>query len=183
MSPPASILALDDESVPLCFDTSAVFGSREAPRFLRQVRDRFPGRMLIIPAWVVAERVRQLRIKYGNEFDPSMIRREFLNAKTLDLFVAPFDEDVALLGWVEVTGRFTDEEWSWENHPLKRSSKNLPCAERCRSGDHAIYATASAHRALLVTNDDGLLEQVKRDGYLPGAVSKECLRARLDLGQ
>jgi len=58
-----------DPLVPLCFDTSAIFGKVSFASFLGRVRRTFPARRLILPAWVVAERSRQLHEEYGNQFE------------------------------------------------------------------------------------------------------------------
>ncbi|MDG4594583.1 MAG: hypothetical protein P9F75_02640 [Candidatus Contendobacter sp.] len=166
---------LHDENIPLCFDTNAIFGSRAGPELLRKIRERFRARKLLIPAWVVAERSRQLKMQYGTRFNRSLIEG-FLADPELELELLAFDRDVALSGWLDVVERFQDNEWRWEEQP---TSKPRPCAERCRTGDHIVYALALAHRALLVTGDKPLLRQVAADGAYPGAIGVDRLRALL----
>lgn len=166
---------LFDESVPLCFDTNAIFGKTSATDFLESIRRRFPARRLLIPAWVVAERGRQLKIEYGEEFDSSMIET-WLKKPSIKAEVLAFDQEVALGGWLDVVGRFQNSEWSWTGQPL---SEKRPCAERCRTGDHIIHALALTHGALLVTNDKGLLSVAANCSFL-GAIEVEQLKTLLD---
>ena len=166
---------LFDESVPLCFDTNAIFGKTSSTHLLESARKRFPERRLLIPAWVVAERGRQLKIEYGEEFDSSVIET-WLNKLSIKAEVLAFDQEVALGKWLDVVGRFQNSEWSWTGQPL---SEKRPCAERCRTGDHIVYALALTHGALLVTGDEGLLEQVAADGAYPGAIDVYQFKALL----
>lgn len=168
---------IHDENIPLCFDTNAIFGSRAGPELLRKIREHFRARKLLIPAWVVAERSRQLKMQYGTKFNRSLIEG-FLADPELGLELLAFDRDVALSGWLDVVGRFSDKEWGWKTQP---SEKPRPCAERCRTGDHIVYALALTHGALLVTGDGGLLKQVAADGAYPGAIDVDQLKALLDL--
>ena len=161
-----------DEQIPLCFDTCAIYGENTALKFLESVRKRFPQRRLLIPTWVVAERVRQLKVEHGENFRLSLVMG-FLKKPDLKLELSPFDESVALNGWLDVVGRFQDSEWDWKG---RKTLDSQPCAERCRVGDHIIYAVARAHKALLVTEDDGLLKQVGANGIAPGAVHARELK-------
>lgn len=151
---------------PLCFDTNSIWGEREAPRHLRRIRRRFPRRRLLIPAWVVAERVRQLSERYGDGFEPSLIAA-FLDDETTSLEVVPFSRDVSVGAWRKATAKLS-RPWDWKGgqDPTER-----PCAERCRSGDYIVYATAIAHGAVLVTDDTAFAEQAARGDLIPGVAS------------
>ncbi len=162
-----------DPAIPLCFDTSAIFGVRQGPALLRDVRKRFPERELILPAWVIAERVRQLRSQMGLRFDPQVIRA-FLSDAELNLRLAEFNADAALTGWLAVTSDLPGL-WGWEGltHAVER-----PCAQRCRSGDYFVAAIAASHGAILVTDDHGLRQQMQ--SVLRGCVSSNQLRENLN---
>ncbi len=163
-------------NVPLCFDTCAIYGDVEGPSLLRRVRDRFPERDLIIPAWVVAEKLRQMKRDKGALFSMARVRA-FLLDQDIRLWVVPFGLETATDAWLEVVGNFRDDEWRWEG--LSQEYTERPCVQRCRSGDHIVYATARMHRALLVTQDSGLIDQVRRDAYVPGVVLIPALRSML----
>jgi len=163
---------LHDERVPLCFDTSALFYKQAVERFLRDLRTVFPHRDVLIPVTVVAETVRQLSAAKGAAFSDKPIRR-FLAHPDLALEVVPLDVEVAVTAWRTVTDPIAST-WRWEDLPR---STQRPCAERCRTGDYQIYAVARHRGALLVTDDRGLRAQVKRDGYQPGAVSRDALQS------
>jgi hypothetical protein len=168
---------LGQDDIPFCFDTSAIYGDVAGPRLLKGVRDRFPNRELMIPAWVVAEKLRQMKRARGERLD--MVRvRGFLADPDLKLRIMPFGRETATGSWLEVVGNFTDEQWRWEHLPKQYTQR--PCAQRCRSGDHIVYATARTHGALLVTEDDGLIKQVQEDGYEPGAIAIQALQSLLD---
>lgn len=167
----------DDETIPLCFDTNSIYGNIGGPALLMKIRERFQSRKLLVPAFVVAERSRQLKAEKGDKFNRSWIE-DFLSDEDLKLQVLPFDQEVALGGWLDVVGRFSDKAWSWKTQPPE---KPRPCAERCRTGDHIVYALALTHGALLVTGDGGLLKQVAADGTYPGAIDVAQLKALLDL--
>ncbi|MDS4060272.1 MAG: hypothetical protein RKP73_17135 [Candidatus Contendobacter sp.] len=166
----------DDETIPLCFDTNSIYGKKEGPLLLMKTRERFQSRKLLIPALVVAERSRQLKAEMGDKFKRSSVK-SFLSDEDLKLEVASFDEKVALGGWLNVVGRFTNLEWDWKRQPPE---KPRPCAERCRTGDHIVYALALTHGALLVTGDGGLLKQVAADGTYPGAIHTNQFKALLE---
>lgn len=162
--------AITDESVPLCFDTSAIFGLRAGPRLLLKTRERFPQRSLLVPAWVVAERARQIKVEQGARFNPARLR-SFLEDEDLRIEVPVFDREVALGAWLAVVGRFSNDQWRGG----EQAQEQRPCAERCRLGDHIVFAFAVAHGALLVTGDGGLLEQVERDKAKPGCIHLKIL--------
>jgi hypothetical protein len=167
---------LEREDVPICFDTCAIYGDIEGPRLLEKLRERFPERELIIPAWVVAEKLRQMKRDKGAKFDMSRVQL-FLSDPDLKLRVMPFSLETATDSWLEVVGDFTEDNWSWERLPNQYTPR--PCAQRCRSGDHIVYAIARAHRALLVTQDQGLITQVMQDGYVPGTADIPALKSML----
>lgn len=172
---------LANEDIPLCFDTNAIFGKVSSELFLRSVRVRFPRRKLLIPVNTVAERARQLRAEKGDAFRVSDIRA-FLDSPDLGLEVVGFDREVALNGWLAVTGGFRNQDWEWEERPVPRKRSEQPCAERCRTGDHMVYAVARSQDALLVTEDKMLLAQVARDGMPPGAIKTSELKTFVAFG-
>lgn len=159
-----------DPKIPLCFDTSAIW-SEHIYRALRKVRGTFPERALLLPVIVVAERARQLRVKYGDGFNWQMIKN-FIDNAYLRLDVIAFERTTVVPAgepppgaaespWLSVVGRF--EEKTWE------------AAERARFADHAVYATARAAGAILVVEDKPFRRQVETDGYSPGAITMERL--------
>lgn len=173
--------AIDNEKIPLCFDTNSIFGEKAGPEFLINIRQRFPNRKLLIPTWVVAERSRQLKLKYGETFKLSEIR-DFLQDPDIAIELAGFDDTVMRLeenklqsDWLKVVGQFEDREWDWRKRALPKIREDQPCAQRCRTGDHIVYAIALRHSALLVTKDDQLLNQILKDGVYPGAIHAEEL--------
>jgi predicted nucleic acid-binding protein len=170
---------LQQADMPLCFDTSAIYGNVEGARLLQKVRDQFPRRELIIPAWVVAEKLRHMRQRMGANFRMSLVE-SFLSDQDLRLRVVSFSLKTATDAWLGVVKNFTDDEWRWERLPKEYTPR--PCAQRCRTGDHIVYAVAREHRALLVTRDDGFIAQVQRDVYLPGAVHIQELQSMLSPG-
>ena len=159
-----------DTEAPLCFDTNSVWGVVEAPRQLRRIRQRFPERRLLVPAWVVAERVRQLAVSYGSEFKPELISA-FLDDESTALEIVPFSAATSLHAWRLATSKLS-QSWDWKDGT---ETTKRPCAERCRSGDYLVYACAIEHHALLVTEDKVLAKQAKSDGRLPGIVSMSQL--------
>ena len=161
---------LSNNDIALCFDTSAIYGNRVGPALLEAIRERFPTRKLLIPAWVVAEKTRDLKAIHGPDFRLEEIEG-FLQDDELDLNIVAFDENVSLNGWLEVTERLGPKGWKWEKRDLPKVRKEQPCAERCRSGDYIVYAIARTHKALLVTEDKELREQVERDGTYPGVIT------------
>lgn len=166
--------ALLDGGVPLCFDTSSAFGVS----LLRLARRAFPEHELILPAWVVAERVRQFQREKGPAFDIEVIRT-FLHDPVLNLKIAPFDEKTATTGWLAVTATLAGP-WGWE----RIVSETRPCAHRCRSGDYIVAAVAVSTGALLVTDDTELRRQVSANNFpLPGCCSGREMRAVLENGQ
>jgi hypothetical protein len=174
--------AIDNERIPLCFDTNSIFGKKAGPAFLINIRERFPKRRLLIPTWVVAERSRQLKLKYGEKFKLSEIR-DFLQDADIAIELVGFDDTVMRLeqnklqsDWLKVVGQFEDNEWAWEKRLLPKENKDEPCAQRCRTGDHIVYAIALRHSALLVTEDKQLLDQVLKDGTYPGAIRAKELK-------
>lgn len=166
-------MSLLDPRVPLCFDTSSVFGVRHGPELLRAVRKKFPERELILPAWVIAERARQLRSQLGERFDPQLIRA-FLFDPELNLRLADFTTETTLRGWLAVTTELPGP-WGWEGLPLP---PNRPCAQRCRSGDYFVAAIAASHDAVLVTDDHNLRQQMQ--SLLRGCISSGQLREGLN---
>jgi len=173
--------AIVNEGITLCFDTNAIYGKRTALNFLIGIRDYFPNRRLIIPAWVIAERLRQLMVEYGSGFQFSKVRYFLEGLKKHKIEIVAFDIDVVfreeeiISDWLKVVGQFEDKEWDWAKRPLPKIRKDQPCAQRCRTGDHIVYAIALRHSALLVTKDDPLLNQVLKDGTYPGAIHAEEL--------
>ena len=61
---------LDQSEVPLYLDTTVLW--RE--RLIAGLRATFPGRALCVPTIAHFERVRQLRLKWEDNFDPAEIR-------------------------------------------------------------------------------------------------------------
>lgn len=146
--------ALTDENVPLCFDTSAVYGTGQSVELLDDCRGTWPHRRIIIPAIVVAEQVRHWMDKQNRPFNRSMFESFLSNYE-----VAGFDGTVALESWHEVLRQLQpqnrDEPWVWRFDkppaPLTRTRARA-CAQVCRWPDHAINAICRCHRALLVTD-------------------------------
>lgn len=167
-----------DSGVPLCFDTSAVPSQGNPVKLLLPIRERFPGRRLLIPAWVVAEAVRQLRAKHGDAYRDNMVAA-FLDNPELNLEVVGFERATALGAWPQVAGRFADADWRWELRPLPEKRRDQPCAQRCRAADHAILAAAVQARAVLVSDDDELRREAANAALLPAAVSVKELRHKL----
>jgi len=154
---------------PLSFATSSAFTAKS----IRRLRDAFPARELLLPAVVIAERLRQLRVKHGDNFDPELID-QFLNDSYLALLIAPFKQSVgerfaelaASLGtsWIPV----------WPEQ--RRNVAKHPCGERCRWVDHAVTALAKATGAILVTRDTRILDTCRGDpGFYPEARRPEEL--------
>ena len=158
----------------LCFDTCAVYGSGGTATLLRKLRDLFPERALLIPSFVIAERARQLRVSKGPDYDASVPARFVEQLEQLGVAFPPFDTGTALVAWPETAGRFPDDRWRWEDAP---TGSKRPCGQKCRTGDHIVYAIARAHSAVLVTDDRDLLLQVSADGYQPGAVKLSEVRS------
>ncbi len=175
MQPNNDLFARAD--VPLCFDTSAIHGNVAGANLLHAIRKQFPAREPIVPAWVVAEKVRQMRLDMGEAFNMAKVRG-FLSDPDLKLEVKPFNRNTAIGSWQELVGPFSNEEWRWEHLPAEYVPR--PCAERCRTGDHIVYAIARAHGALLVTDDRGLVAQVQTDAYRPGVVMVQAVQSMLD---
>lgn len=176
----ASDLDLLNEEVPLCFDTSAIYGQRGARRLLQTLRDRFPSRRLIVPALVVSERVRQLKEEFDRserKFDVEMVKG-FLQDPRLRLEITAYDHEIALGAWVDLAAGLPDQVWK-PYFEIKKTLDRRPCGERCRAGDHLIQATARQHQAILVTNDDVLYQHAAR--LQPGVVREVELRRRLQL--
>jgi hypothetical protein len=105
----AALDPLLDANVPLCFDTSAVPSQRNPRKLLRKIRGRFPERRLLIPAWVVAEIVRQLRAKHGHAFRADEVTA-ILDHPELSLEVVGVERDTAIGAWLQVVGRFADAD-------------------------------------------------------------------------
>jgi hypothetical protein len=129
----------------------------------------------------VAERARQLKAEKGDGFKVSYIKA-FLDSPDLGLEVVGFNREVALNEWLAITGGFRNEDWGWEHRPVPQTRNEQPCAERCRVGDHMVYAVARSQNALLVTGDETLLAQVARDGIHPGAIKTSELKAFVGFG-
>jgi hypothetical protein len=126
----------------------------------------------------VAERARQLASEKGPRFEPRFVRAFVETLRAIPVEFPGFALETALSAWPEVTGRYPAGVWCWENAP---PACTRPCAERCRTGDHIVYAIAREHEAVLVTNDRKLREQAELDCYEPGAMSLSefCRRAAL----
>ena len=141
---------LDQSEVPLYLDTTVL----RHVRLISSLRATFPDRTLCVPTVAHFERVRQLRLKWGDNFEPAEIR-SFI--ETHDLTLVPFDQQVAdqiakMAEWVEQHGQKWIPEW-----PEQRTNvaKN-PCGQRCRLGDYAIAATAKVHGGILLSDDEAL---------------------------
>lgn len=141
---------LDQPEVPLYLDTNIL---RREP-LIAGLRATFPGRALCVPTVAHFERVRQLRLKFGDNFEPAEI---WSFIETHDLTLVPLDQQVAdqiakMAEWVEQHGQKWIPEW-----PEQRTNvaKN-PCGQRCRLGDYAIAATAKIHGGILLSDDEAL---------------------------
>lgn len=173
--------SVDDPSVPLCFDTNTLRGFLEAPKFLDRCARRWPDRQLLIPTVVVAEMVRAfLLFSAAREAGPIPFKKikfeTFLYKTHPQVRVVGFDADVVLDQWSGVLERLrgpaeTPWPWRWDEKPSKLCRvQTEACAQVCRWPDHAIVAIALQHRALLVTNDDGI--RLFMEGMEPGAVER-----------
>lgn len=161
-----SVEQLRDPSIALCFDTS-VIGPRAGlnPRpFFDAIRRRGPNRPLIVPAIVVAESVRQLHQRFGDQYNPRLIQG-FIDDPNIKLDVASFDRHTAEIHWLHCVHRFTEEDW-------RR-------VQRARFADHAVYAVTRSVGAILITADDALQLQLSADNYQPGWATKEELQRAL----
>lgn len=162
-----------DPSIPLCFDTCALPGRKSpgALKFLRRIRKCFPQRDLLLPAFVIAEAIRQLKLdlmEQGIQYDQIFVDN-FLNDRDLAIKIIDFNRDVTYPHWLDVVGCYTDADWDE--------------TQKARFADHGMYASARARGAILVTNDKKLRRTIKGDGYHPGAITKDaleqCLKAIL----
>ncbi|MBK8252392.1 MAG: hypothetical protein IPK82_06950 [Polyangiaceae bacterium] len=165
---------LKNPHIPLCFDTSAVFGKSGAPKDLGVIRKRFPTRLLIIPSIVAAERIRQLRADFGTGFNWQLIHN-FLDDPKLNLQIYPFagstvrarrsHNERTISYWLDVVGAIDKDEWK------KR--------EKGRFADHAIFAIARESGSILVTSENqtgsGLRQQVELSGYQPGMATMQVI--------
>lgn len=82
---------LTDFTHPLCCDTAALYD----PSILRQLRQRFPARRILLPAIAYFERQRQLRVRFGPAYRPEVLRQNLL--EPLEIEIVPCEEPVALL--------------------------------------------------------------------------------------
>jgi predicted nucleic acid-binding protein len=141
---------LDQPQVPLYLDTTVLW--RE--RLIAGLRATFPGRALCVPAVAHFERVRQLRLKLRDSFDPAEIRT-FI--ETHDLTLVALDQQVAdqiakMAEWVDQNGQRWIPEWPEQRTDVAKN----PCGQRCRLGDYAIAATAKVHGGILLSDDETL---------------------------
>jgi predicted nucleic acid-binding protein len=141
---------LDQPQVPLYLDTTVLW--RE--RLIAGLRATFPGRALCVPAVAHFERVRQLRLKLRDSFDPAEIRT-FI--ETHDLTLVALDQQVAdqiakMAEWVDQHGQRWIPEWPEQRTDVAKT----PCGQRCRLGDYAIAATAKVHGGILLSDDETL---------------------------
>lgn len=141
---------LDQPEVPLYLDTTVLW--RES--LIAGLRETFPGRVLCIPTVAHFERVRQLRLKWKDNFDPAEVRT-FIEAHALTL--VPFDQQVAeqiakMAEFVEQHGQKWIPEWPEQRTNLAKN----PCGQRCRLGDYVIAATAKVHGGILLSDDEAL---------------------------
>jgi hypothetical protein len=153
-----------DPSIPLCFDTNALYRPAAARKLLERTRARFPARDLLMPVWVIAERTRQLRQQFGSAYNNNLIN-DFLDDRTLALKIVAFDREVAMTHWLDIVSVYDKAAWQER--------------ERSRFADHGIYASARARAALLVTGDEELRQRLTADNYLPGTITADELKSVL----
>ncbi len=187
---------LADPERPICCDTSALYH----PTPLRQLRRQFPDRRIILPMIAYFERQRQLRVRFGVEYRPDVLRQNLLDPLEIDIVlceepIAVFlarmaeqvearalndlaDESVAQPSRRDLMQRYScdlrNRQANWR--PLLRGEEGLPapCGQRCRLGDYIIAATARYHSALLLTTDSALLSVFERHADLfPPALSPD----------
>jgi predicted nucleic acid-binding protein len=140
--------SLDQSEVPLYLDTTVLWRAR----LIAGLRATFPGRALCIPTVAHFERVRQLRLKWRDNFDPAEIQT-FI--ETHDLILVSLDQQIAdhiakMTEWVEQHGQKWIPEWPEQRTDVAQN----PCGQRCRLGDYAIAATAKVRRGILVSDDE-----------------------------
>jgi len=191
---------LTDPVHPVCCDTSALY----YPGVLRRLRQRFPGRRIVLPAVAYFERQRQLRIRFGPAYRSEVLRQNLL--EPLEIEIIPCEEPIALFlaqvveqietrALSDLTGnqvwpdRWTRREAirtygrdmrarsaNWV--PLLRGEPDLPgsCGQRCRLSDYVVAATARLHDALLLTTDRALLDASDRhsDLFPPALSPQDC---------
>lgn len=165
--------AWNDSNIPLCFDTNALYGFKETPKFLSRCRNTWPTRKLLIPTTVVAEQVRHWISQRSAPFDATQFE-SFLENYT----VVTFDLEAVLHPWHEVVSilQSSSEPWHYRDVPF-RQNRNEACAHVCQWPDHTIHAIARQHKALLVTDDKALANRMT--GYQPGTVSRHNIEELL----
>lgn len=192
---------LADPGRPICCDTSALYH----PTPLRQLRRQFPDRRIILPVIAYFERQRQLRVRFGMEYRPDVLRQNLLEPLVIDIvlceepvavFLAQMAEQVetralnalassetSLIqqGRQDLVQRYSrdlrGQQANWR--PILRTEGDLPapCGQRCRLGDYIIAATARYHNALLLTTDNTLLSGFGRHPDLfPPALSPDGMQ-------
>jgi len=169
----------NDPSVPLCFDTSALYGFKTSVKFLHQCRKTWPTRDLLIPSIVVAEQVRHwIKERGPDTYDATKFDSFLENYK-----VPGFDRDVATNSWHTVLASLRPEPptlWPWrydEKPALLQREQHESCAQVCRWPDHGIRSIAQHHGAILVTDDHALLADLAHE--TPGALRRAELEKLL----
>lgn len=140
--------SLHQPEVPLYLDTTVLWRAR----LIAGLRATFPGRALCIPTVAHFERVRQLRLKWRDNFDPAEIQA-FIETHALTL--VPLDQRVAdqiakMAEWVEQRGQKWIPAWPEQCTDVTQN----PCGQRCRLGDYAIAATAKVYGGILLSDDE-----------------------------
>jgi hypothetical protein len=168
--------------VPLYLDTTVLWRAS----VIAKLRAAFPQRAICVPSMAHFERVHQLRLKWGADFDASEIH-SFLD--TYGLTLIPFDHHAAdqmaemvdrveLKALTEISGEnsLSPEErriaivqhgkelqgrqanWLPVWPEKKTDVIKRPCGQRCRVSDYVIAATAKARGGILLSDDKAILD-------------------------
>lgn len=197
--------ALQQPDVPLYLDTNILW----LAALIGKLRTAFPRRAICVPSIAHFERVRQLRLKWGANFNAAEIET-FLN--TYSLILIPFDrqtahkmaemvERVELRALTEIAGennlppemrcealiQHGDALWQQQANWLPIQPKERtdvtkhPCGQRCRVSDYIVAATAQIGGGILVSDDRAFLDASTRyPDLFPQTVGSEQVGEMLD---
>ncbi len=197
--------ALQQPDVPIYLDTNVLW---HAP-LIAKLRATFPQRSLCVPSIAHFERVRQLRLEWGEDFDAAEIET-FVN--TYGLVLIPFDpqtahqmaemvDHVELRALIEIGGedilppetrrealiQHGDALWQQQANWLPIQPKERtdvtkhPCGQRCRVSDYIVAATAKIGGGILVSDDRAFLDAaVKYPDLFPQTVGSEQVNEMLE---
>lgn len=197
--------ALQQPDVPLYLDTNILW--RVA--LIGKLRAAFPRRAICVPSIAHFERVRQLRLEWGEDFDTAEIQT-FLD--TNDLTLIPLDPQIAhqmaamvdqveLKTLVEMVGenilspekrretttQYSKELWQQQANWLpvwpeeQTDVTKRPCGQRCRVSDYIVAATAQIGGGILVSDDRAFLDASARyPDLFPQTVGSEQVDKMLE---